>query len=479
MFASASAARDALPTQISLELHANTLDARGFYTHTGRRMTTLGELAMLATLWHTRGYVLASREDNRLAYRANRGVADCTELTLLRVRCSSAATAEGSPRAWATVEGRRLLELASPMPMASDSHDSIVVDGAGSPRADGVYFRAGFDVSGRRIYATRDGLCKIGHRSRNNSNPDFALLYGWGLRCSACPTCEAHHLYMTRRCMLPHPTQCTWHNRRHHGDPPIPRFVNASIAANASTDTRGQTVWAIAPIPVPAHVLRTLPIGAPLRRPCLSAIGRRVSIFGYVRDEVDIVATWVHYHASLFGYDQLLPLVTWPTLPHRPWPRAPFTPITTHVETVCARYDHIHLVDNNSTDGTLEVLHHLAHTHGVRLWSARDFRAKGSQITRLMRLHANESELLIPLDIDEFIVLTDGKHREKTPSLISVEGICAYIDALPLTAKAYKVNRLAPAVHHQGGFRDMPREATHARHEAGVLNKWRLAKVQP
>lgn len=79
-----------LPAQIAVELHSNMLQADGYDSHRGRRMSTIGELAMLATLWHTRGYVLAHREDNVGAARVN-GVADSTELLLLRARCPGSA----------------------------------------------------------------------------------------------------------------------------------------------------------------------------------------------------------------------------------------------------------------------------------------------------------------------------------------------------------------------------------------------------
>jgi len=57
--------------------------------------------------------------------------------------------------------------------------------------------------------------------------------------------------------------------------------------------------------------------GRPLAPTC-PRLGRRVAVFGFGKDEVDVVAAWVHHHASLFGYENL------------------------------------HVVDNHSTDGTWE-----------------------------------------------------------------------------------------------------------------------------
>ena len=69
-----------LPRQILIELHYNTLTevARTYAASYGRRLVSAGELAMLAQLWHTRGYRLVAREDNPQGRMA-------TELTLLLV----------------------------------------------------------------------------------------------------------------------------------------------------------------------------------------------------------------------------------------------------------------------------------------------------------------------------------------------------------------------------------------------------------
>ena len=119
---------DGLPTQISLELHANTMDASGYYSHSGRRLTTLGELAMLATLWHTRGYVLVSKEDNRLAARIDQ-TATGTELTLLRVRCPAATTTATVPAPTPPPS------LHPPPPSTSSDDEPLLVESAGETAA--------------------------------------------------------------------------------------------------------------------------------------------------------------------------------------------------------------------------------------------------------------------------------------------------------------------------------------------------------
>ena len=490
----------ALPMQIALELHTNTLDSRGYYSHTGRRMTTLGEIALLAALWHSRGYVLISREDNRLAARANR-FADSTELTLLRVRCPSTTSrqpAQGQAQealdvdaSSATQEGTR---HPGPAPMArrrpaartqpaknatgqdlvtavrqttplEDNAEPLLVEGAGVPSADGVYgrVRAANASAGRQVYAHANG-CRI-FFSDGRTTPHR----GWQLRCAD------QSLYVTRRCYREDPTLCGSWKAHHPSHSPAPTIMYQSTAtapiSTASPIAAGtrRVVWPLSPAAVPADHLASLPVGRPLRRRCTG--GPRVTVFTFVKDEVDIVSAWVHYHASLFGYTRL------------------------------------HVVDNNSTDGTLEVLAHLASLHGVRLYGAADYQLKGEVMTRLMRQHTSSSDLLIPLDIDEFVVRYDqndessghvdvvggtrsgkrqGVHRhargaageaKPRPEAISVDGVCSYLRQLPLNSTAYKMNYLIPAVEHDGGYRDAPREAAHAHLSRGVLHRWRLAKT--
>ena len=68
-----------LPRQILMELHFNTLTPSGeWHGNVGLRLTSTGELAMLAQLWHTRGYRLVAREDNPQS-------SSCTEINLLLV----------------------------------------------------------------------------------------------------------------------------------------------------------------------------------------------------------------------------------------------------------------------------------------------------------------------------------------------------------------------------------------------------------
>ena len=224
------------------------------------------------------------------------------------------------------------------LPHLSDD-EPLLVESAGETAANGRYNRVRPDEGGH-AYANAAG-CRITFRS--DFSPTFVMLHGWGLSCLRGG--GQHHLYVTKGCKEIHPTRChgkhEWLPRKHHGTPPVPSNGNASAAtAPATIDDSSfgrRTVHALTPRAVPPERLRHLPVGSPLPRVCSSSL--RVSAFSYVRDEVDVVADWIHYHASLFG-----------------------------------GYQRLHIVDNNTTDGTLDVLHHLASTYGIKLYTAKDFR---------------------------------------------------------------------------------------------------------
>ena len=68
-------------------------------------------------------------------------------------------------------------------------------------------------------------------------------------------------------------------------------------------------------------------LGEPIEAAC-TLKSMRAFVITFVRNEIDIVASWIHYHGSLFGYGSL------------------------------------HVIDNNSTDGTSEVIAILSRQHG-------------------------------------------------------------------------------------------------------------------
>jgi len=110
-----------------------------------------------------------------------------------------------------------------------------------------------------------------------------------------------------------------------------------------------------------------------------------------VKNEVDIVKDWVVYHTSIFGLKNVF------------------------------------VVDNMSTDGTYEVLKSL----NVSVFRSNDYRKKGVYMTNFSKKFSNE--VIVPIDIDEFITVYDGR------GAVSCELILPYFSILPKAA-VYKMN---------------------------------------
>jgi hypothetical protein len=138
-----------------------------------------------------------------------------------------------------------------------------------------------------------------------------------------------------------------------------------------------------------------------------------VKILCMVKNEVDIVRSWVKYHASLVGLKNLV------------------------------------VLDNQSTDGTKEALMQ----SGVTVISVPDYRLKGQYMTDLAR--NSPTEMVIPLDIDEFMVVYDKKTNTISCNVLSV------LATLP-TVPVYKMNYIE--VKSLGEYNTAPAQATHGRY---------------
>jgi len=110
-----------------------------------------------------------------------------------------------------------------------------------------------------------------------------------------------------------------------------------------------------------------------------------VKIITIVKDEADIVRDWVVYHAAIVGPKNIL------------------------------------VLDNKSTDGTLDILVAMR----VPFLSVDDYKKKGEYMTDFLRRHPNE--LVIPMDIDEFLV---GYNR--ATNTISTENLLQKLVSLPV-----------------------------------------------
>lgn len=146
-----------------------------------------------------------------------------------------------------------------------------------------------------------------------------------------------------------------------------------------------------------------------------------MKIFSIVKNEVDIVAQWVKYHASIVGLQNLV------------------------------------VLDNESTDGTSQLLAELkVATHKVP-----DYRLKGEYMTYMAK--AARNELVIPLDIDEFMVVYN-----KATNTISCD-VLNVLNKLPVHP-VYKMSYIQ--AKNMGELVNAPLEATNGQYEDnGSFNK--------
>ena len=211
------------------------------------------------------------------------------------------------------------------------------------------------------------------------------------------------------------------------------------------------------PLSPPPEYLSSLGVG--FERNMLPTIGSFVELLGQkplnttgcrnsvlatmVHNEADIVADWVHYHASLFGYES------------------------------------IYVYDNNSTDGTWQVLTALQRQHGIRLGNEPDYGEKPTRMRSAfleMQRNSRLVKFLIPLDVDEFITLGVAGDKVATHNVTALlsENVCKYMETLPVSPK-YKVYKMrsANAYFPDGvGSSRAAKEAQFARFESN--RRWQL-----
>ena len=101
----------------------------------------------------------------------------------------------------------------------------------------------------------------------------------------------------------------------------------------------------------------------------------KIKCFCQVKNEADIIEDWIRYHLNLFGEKNL------------------------------------HIIDNGSTDSTLDILQKLGQKIHVT-HATNDFIEKGRNLSAEMHKYKNECDLMIPLDADEFICLENTAHKE-------------------------------------------------------------------
>jgi hypothetical protein len=98
-----------------------------------------------------------------------------------------------------------------------------------------------------------------------------------------------------------------------------------------------------------------------------------VKVFTFLKDEIKIVDDWLTYHSNLFGVNN------------------------------------IHVIDHMSTDGTEKILEEWKNK-GLNIYKCdKPFSYKNKKLTEVMVKEKTKDCFLIPLDIDEFIVIDSNE----------------------------------------------------------------------
>ena len=127
----------------------------------------------------------------------------------------------------------------------------------------------------------------------------------------------------------------------------------------------------------------------------------KIKIGTMVKDEDDIIADWITYYGSIFGFSNL------------------------------------HIIDNYSTDNTYKICKQFL-SKGITLSRKSDYKKKGLYMTEIMR--NTECDIFIPVDIDEFII-----YYEQQKDCISVKNIIDYLQSLVSSRYAFfKMNYINP-----------------------------------
>lgn len=99
-------------------------------------------------------------------------------------------------------------------------------------------------------------------------------------------------------------------------------------------------------------------------------------------------------------------------------------------------FDEVHLIDNGSTDGTIEIMEsHRSDT--VSVYSSPGPFKKAAILNT--RMKASNMDILVPLDADELLIYDDGERVSKKPNIIR-----EYMRALetPEKGRVFKIRKI-------------------------------------
>ena len=125
---------------------------------------------------------------------------------------------------------------------------------------------------------------------------------------------------------------------------------------------------------------------------------KNIKIFTMIKDEKDILINWIYYYGNIFGFKNL------------------------------------YIIDNYSIDGSWDILKNFQIKYKINLYREKNYKNKGKIITDLSKSIDNY-DYILPVDIDEFIVLYNYKEN-----LINIRSINNYFKSLPKNFSIYKMN---------------------------------------
>jgi glycosyltransferase involved in cell wall biosynthesis len=97
--------------------------------------------------------------------------------------------------------------------------------------------------------------------------------------------------------------------------------------------------------------------------------------------------------------------------------------------------DKITIIDNGSTDNTLNIINKYFKNKIKLITYLNDFEHKGQICTNVMK--ESDCDLLIPLDADEFLVYDYGIRVDDNPKIVK-----KYFQDLPITGNKYKIKNV-------------------------------------
>lgn len=126
-----------------------------------------------------------------------------------------------------------------------------------------------------------------------------------------------------------------------------------------------------------------------------------IHLFSFIRNETYLLRKWIPYHASIIDLEK------------------------------------IHIIDHKSDDPECLSLLNKYEKKGLDVTkTSKDFSLKHKLLTQIMHQHKSEADILIPLDADEFLCLSESEQSMNSDPA----DINKHLNSLPINGKKYAFN---------------------------------------